>query len=51
MDIRENIKNKKNIVVKIGTSSLSYDSGRLNFQQIEKLSKTLSTLRKEGKQV
>lgn len=51
MNLREKIKNKKNIVVKIGTSSLSYDSGRINFQQVEKLSNVLSTLRKEGKQI
>jgi glutamate 5-kinase len=45
MNYRESFKSKKRIVVKIGTSSLSYKNGRLNFQRIAKLSFVLSALR------
>lgn len=43
--MRNKLKNKKRIVVKIGTSSLSYKNGRLNFQRIANLSNVLSALR------
>lgn len=48
---RTSLKNKQRIVVKIGTSSLSYSNGRLNFQRIEKLAYVLSAIRKRGIQV
>jgi glutamate 5-kinase len=48
---RESLKYKKRIVVKIGTSSLTYPNGRLNFQRIEKFALILSSLRKKGIQV
>jgi glutamate 5-kinase len=48
---RELLKHKKRIVVKIGTSSLTYQNGRLNFQRIEKLAYVLSAVRKKGIQV
>lgn len=43
--MRERFKNKKRIVVKVGTSSLSYTNGRLNFQRIANLAYVLSALR------
>ncbi|MBN1159424.1 MAG: glutamate 5-kinase [Bacteroidales bacterium] len=48
MKTREALKNKKRIVVKIGTSSLSYPNGRMNFHSIEKLAYVLSALRHRG---
>jgi len=51
MEYRKILKNKKRIVVKIGTSSLSFENGRINFHRIEKLAEVLSTLRKKGIQV
>jgi len=39
------------IVVKIGTSSLTYPSGALNLRQIEQLSSVTTNLRLSGKQV
>lgn len=45
---RTNLTTKKRIVVKVGTSSLSYPNGRLNFQRIEKLVFVLSAIRKRG---
>lgn len=43
--MRGSFKYKKRIVVKVGTSSLSYGNGRLNFQRIANLSYVLSALR------
>lgn len=51
MIFRQALKNKKRIVVKIGTSSLSFANGRLNFHRIEKLAGVLSTLRRKGIQI
>jgi glutamate 5-kinase len=51
MDYRSVLKDKHRIVIKIGTSSLSYPNGRMNFHSIEKLSYVLSALRRQGKQV
>jgi glutamate 5-kinase len=51
MDYRETLKNKRRIVVKIGTSSLSYPNGRMNFQSFEKLAYVLSAVRRQGMQV
>jgi len=49
--MRRGFKNKKRIVVKIGTSSLSYANGRLNFQRIANLSYVLSSLRNRGLEI
>ena len=48
---REQLKEKKRIVIKIGSSSLSYPNGRLNFLRIEKLAYVLSAFRRKGIQV
>ena len=48
MNSRQILKNKKRIVVKIGTSTLSYSNGRLNFQLVEKLAYVLSAISKKG---
>ena len=51
MGNRDFLKYKKRIVIKVGTSSLSYENGRLNFQRIEKLAFVLSSLRNRGLQI
>ena len=49
---REKLKNKKRIVIKIGSSSLTHpETGELNLTKIEKLIRVLSDLRGEGKEV
>ncbi len=48
MEYRENLKHKQNIVIKIGTSSLSYPNGRMNFHSMEKLACVLCVLRRRG---
>jgi glutamate 5-kinase len=51
MDYRERLKHKHRIVFKIGTSTLSYPNGRMNFHSIEKLTNILSAVRRRGIQV
>ncbi len=41
----------KRVVVKVGTSTLTYESGKLNLRRIETLCKVLSDLQNSGKQV
>ncbi|MGL5379043.1 glutamate 5-kinase [Clostridium sp.] len=51
MNQREKIKNANRIVVKVGTSTLTYDNGNINLTRIEKLTRVLSDLMNSGKQV
>ncbi len=51
MRLRSNMSDKNKIVIKIGSSSLTYESGRLNFRKVEKMAKVLSNLQNSGKQV
>lgn len=41
----------KRVVVKVGTSTLTYESGKLNLRRVETLCKVLSDLQNSGKQV
>ena len=52
MSAREEIRNRKRIVIKIGSSSLMHkDTGWLNLRKIEKLVRTLVDLKNSGKDV
>ena len=49
---REALREKKRIVIKIGSSSLTHpETGDLNLQKIEKLVRVISDLRGQGKEV
>ncbi len=41
----------RRIVVKVGTSTLTYENGKVNIRQMEKLCKVLSDLHNSGKQI
>ena len=45
------IKGMKRIVVKVGTSTLTYDNGNINLTRIEKLARVLSDIQNSGKEV
>jgi glutamate 5-kinase len=51
MTDRIKLREKKKIVVKIGTTSITHSNGGMNFQRIEKLAKVLSELRNSGKKI
>ena len=48
---REHLKSHKRIVVKVGTTTLTYPNGQLNFQRIEKICLVLSDLCNQGKEM
>lgn len=47
----EHITKAKRIVVKVGTSTLTYEGGRLNIRRIEALTKVLSDLKNQGREI
>ncbi len=52
MNIREAVKDKRRIVIKIGSSSLMHnETGRLNLGKIEKLVRTIVDIKNSGKDV
>lgn len=51
MVTRATIASAKRLVVKVGTSTLTHHTGKLNFFRIEKLVRELSDLANQGKQV
>jgi len=51
MTHRKYLKEKKKIVVKVGTSLLTYDNGKINLQRMEKLAMVLADMQNSGKEV
>ena len=51
MNYREQMKRCNRIVIKVGTSTLTYDNGNINLTRIEKLTRVLSDLMNSGKEV
>ena len=49
--MRENLKKAKRIVVKVGTSTLTYDNGKINLAKMEQLVRKLSDLANMGKEI
>lgn len=47
----DTLKNAKKIVVKVGTSTLTYDTGKINIRRVKKLVEVLSDLKNSGTQV
>lgn len=50
-EIYEDIKRSKRIVVKVGTSTLTYSTGKTNLQITDRLARVLSDLHNQGKEV
>lgn len=51
MTHRKYLKEKKRIVVKVGTSLLTYENGKINLQRMERLSMVLADLQNSGKEI
>ena len=52
MNLREHLKNKKRVVIKVGTSSLTHpETGMMDLIKLEKLVRELSDLHNQGKEV
>ncbi len=50
-EARQNLKDSKKIVIKIGTSSLTHPNGKINFQRIGSLARVISDLMNQEKEV
>ncbi len=48
---RKALKNARRIVVKVGTSTITYSNGKRNFSQIDRLARELSDLQNQGKEM
>lgn len=51
MSARNILKNARRIVVKVGTSTLTYENGKINFSRFDKLARVLSDLLNQDKEV
>jgi len=51
MTHRKYLKEKKKIIVKVGTSLLAYDNGKINLQRMERLVRVLADLHNSGREV
>ena len=51
MNIRQKFKEFKRIVVKVGTSTLTYENGKINLNRLEKLVRVLADLSNQGKDI
>lgn len=51
MDLRKKIRDAKKVVVKVGSSTLTYENGNINLGRIEKLVRVIADLQNSGKQV
>lgn len=45
------VKDAKRVVVKVGTSTLTYENGRLNLRRVESLCRVLSDLKNSGREI
>lgn len=48
MNLREGFAEKKRIIVKVGSSTITHNTGRLNYYRIEKLVREIADLENEG---
>ena len=49
--MREKLKKANRVVIKIGTSSLVYPNGNINFSSIDELAFVLSDLKNQNKEI
>lgn len=50
-DIYDDIQKSKRIVVKVGTSTLTYETGKTNLQIMDRLARVLSDLQNQGREI
>lgn len=48
---REALKKAKRIIIKVGTSTITYANGKRNFSQIDRLAREISDLQNQGKEM
>jgi len=50
-NIRSSLSRSKRIVIKVGTSTLTYENGKVNFTRIDKLARVIADLANQGREV
>ncbi|HHW62114.1 MAG TPA: glutamate 5-kinase [Syntrophomonadaceae bacterium] len=50
-DLRKSFKHSQRIVIKVGTSTLTYPNGKLNLNRIERLVREMADLHNQGKEI
>lgn len=50
-DLRGSLAKAKRVVIKVGTSTITYPGGQINLNRMEKMARELSDLRNQGKEV
>ncbi|MCH4188244.1 MAG: glutamate 5-kinase [Megasphaera sp.] len=50
-DFRKGIRDKKRIIVKVGSSNLTHETGKLNYHRIDRLVRDIADLANQGKQM
>lgn len=50
-DYRQTLKDKKRIIVKVGSSNLTHETGKLNYNRIDRLVRDIADLANQGKQM
>ena len=48
---RSKIAEVKRVVVKVGTSTITYPNGKINYEKIEKLARIMTDLQNQGKEM
>lgn len=51
LSMRSPIKMARRIVIKVGTSTITYDTGRINYSNIDRLARAIADLMNSGKEV
>lgn len=51
MNARERLKSAKRVVIKVGSSTLTYDTGLLNLNRIDHLLREIADLKNQGKEI
>ena len=51
VNARERLREARRVVVKVGTSTLTHDTGKLDLRRIDHLVRELSDLRNQGKEM
>lgn len=51
METRQKLKEANRIVVKVGTTTLTHNGGNINFNRLDRLSKVLTDIGNEGKEI
>lgn len=50
-NLRESLSDSKRVVIKVGTSTLTYENGEMNFARVEKLVRVITDLINQGREV